>query len=165
MASLPTGSPLLLLLLLLSASAFSTATARSPPKHHHLCLYVHNVTAVFAASLNNPRHFGDLVVFDNVLREGPEPNSPLVGAMQGLGVSDDMTDVTSSTMFNLVFTGGKYNGSSIAGLGLFQSVGVSEYTIVGGSGKFRLASGYLLNIPVNSTTTLTTKIDAHIAFH
>ncbi|KAG6497416.1 dirigent protein 1-like [Zingiber officinale] len=162
MASLQPVSPLLFLLLL-SASAFSIATARSPSKHHHLRLYVHNVTAVLSVSLGNPRHFGDLVVFDNVLRAGPESNSQLLGAMQGLGVSDDMTDLTSGTMFNLVFTGGKYNGSSIAGLGLFQSVGVSEYTIVGGSGKFRLAAGYLLNSQVNSTTTLTAKIDAYFA--
>lgn len=164
MASLQPVSPLLYLLLLLSASAFSTAAARRPPKYHHLRLYVHNVTAVLSVSLHNPRNFGDLVVFDNVLRAGPQPNSPLIGAMQGLGVADDMTDVTSSTFFTLVFTGGKYNGSSIVGLGLFQSVGVSEYTIVGGSGQFRMAAGYLLNSQVNSTTTLTAKMNVYIAF-
>lgn len=142
---------------------------RNHHHHHHLRhlrLYVHNNTAVLSANPHEPRNFGDLVVYDNVLRSGRHASSPQVGSMQGLGVSSDVTDATTTTMFNLAFTGGKHNGSSIAVFGVFRLADASDWSIIGGSGQFRRARGYVLNRQVlNPTTTLTAQMDAYVTFY
>ncbi|XP_042451703.1 dirigent protein 1-like [Zingiber officinale] len=154
-------------LFLFITTIFVVAAGRHHHHHaHHLRLYVHNNTAVLSLNLHKPRNFGDLVVFDNVLRLGRHPSSPQVGSMQGLGVSSDMTDATSTTMFNIVFTGGQHNGSSIAVFGVFRSADTSDWSIIGGSGEFRQARGYVLNRQVvNPTTTMTARMDAYVTFY
>ncbi|WCJ34060.1 Disease resistance-responsive (dirigent-like protein) family protein [Euphorbia peplus] len=82
---------------------------------------------------------------DNPLTLKPDINSKLVGKAQGFYGSASQSDFDFLMIFNLVFTEGKFNGSSLSLLGhnaIFS--GVREMPIVGGSKIFRFARGYAL---------------------
>ncbi|KAG6539265.1 hypothetical protein ZIOFF_004427 [Zingiber officinale] len=126
------------------------------------------VYAVERTSSTSGAGFGNVIVYDNLLRAGVEPDSPIIGRNQGMGVGSSLAENSGLTNFQLVFTAGKYNGSSLSLQGLFPVAPlgtVFERTITGGTGKFRLARGYLLTTEVHATnTTLTGQLDAYIAF-
>ncbi|WOL04485.1 hypothetical protein Cni_G13206 [Canna indica] len=136
----------------------------------HLHFYFHeidagpNSTVVMSVDLHkNGTTFGNIGIFDNTLRTGPEPSSALIGRAQGIGVHSALDDKTGLTTINLVFTAGEYKDSSLALLGLFKVTGESDRSIVGGSGRFRLARGYALSKLVNSTTTtLVVEFDVYV---
>ncbi|XP_057849447.2 dirigent protein 23-like [Cryptomeria japonica] len=124
-------------------------------KISHLQFYFHdrisgkNVTAVNVASApttnTSATSFGLVYVMDDPLTEGPEPTSKLVGKAQGLYASASQEKVHLLMAVTYVFQGGKFNGSTLAVVG--NNAGfteVREMAIVGGSGKFRLARGYVL---------------------
>ncbi|MQL41563.1 hypothetical protein EI012_27025, partial [Escherichia coli] len=86
---------------------------------------------------------GLVVMTDDPLTVGPEPGSKLVGKAQGLYASAAQDELGLLMVMNLVFTEGKYNGSTLSVLGrnaVFSVV--REIPIVGGSGLFRFARGY-----------------------
>ncbi|KAF3337767.1 dirigent protein 21-like protein [Carex littledalei] len=90
-----------------------------------------------------PYSFGDIVVVDDPLTKGPDPNSPLLGRAQGLYTV--MNSPTVEWVFNIVLTCGEYNGSSIAIMGRDEiPLPVRELSVVGGTGAFRMARGYVL---------------------
>ncbi|KAI3924123.1 hypothetical protein MKW92_001328 [Papaver armeniacum] len=89
--------------------------------------------------------FGELYMVDNPLTEGPDPNSRLVGRAQGLYGSSEMNELSLIMGINLVFTGNKkFNGSTIS---VFTRNPIShkerEFAIVGGTGYFRYANGFI----------------------
>ncbi|KAG6539003.1 hypothetical protein ZIOFF_004155 [Zingiber officinale] len=147
--------PSLLLFLFVAAVA---AASSNPNGYMHLRFYNHerilgsgpSATVVYAVQRrdsNSGAGFGNVIVYDNLLRSGVETDSPIVGRNQGMGVGSSLAENSGLTNFQLVFTAGKYNGSSLALQGLFPVAPlgtVFERAITGGTGKFRLARGYLL---------------------
>ncbi|KAL6651852.1 hypothetical protein ACP70R_010777 [Stipagrostis hirtigluma subsp. patula] len=133
----------------------------------HLHFYFHevnagapNATVVNVAGLHTvPRNastFGDVNVFDNALREGPETASRLIGRAQGFAVGASLDDESGGgylTAINFVFSDyGEYSGSALATQG-HLSMGPSERSIVGGTGKLRFARGYMTSRLLSSTDT------------
>ncbi|KAL2905742.1 Dirigent protein 2 [Bienertia sinuspersici] len=103
--------------------------------------------------------FGSLFVYNDPLTETPDPNSKVMGHMEG-------TDVTSSfrgerAMCNIRTTLNLkgYKGELLnVGVGYFNQV--SEYPLVGGTGDFRFAQGYMTSSAVKLTGPTTCyKID------
>ncbi|XP_057818555.2 dirigent protein 23-like [Cryptomeria japonica] len=108
-----------------------------------------NVTAVEVAqapsNYTSSTFFGTLIVIDDLLTEGPEPTSKLLGRAQGLYAMTSQEDVQLLMAVTFVFQSGEFNGSTVAVVGhnaVFNDV--REMPIVGGSGKFRLPRGYAL---------------------
>ncbi|XP_071685856.1 dirigent protein 22-like [Rutidosis leptorrhynchoides] len=86
--------------------------------------------------------FGNMVMADDVLTSGPEPNSTIVGRAQGIYASASMEDLGFLMTMNLAFSDGDFNGSTLSLLG--RNPVLHEYRempIVGGSGVFRMARG------------------------
>ncbi|XP_057494796.1 dirigent protein 22-like [Actinidia eriantha] len=117
-----------------------------------LCFYFHDTlsgktpTAVRVAQANttsiSPTLFGVIYMMDDPLTAGPEPNSTIVGRAQGLYGSAGMEDLGLLMTMNLVFTAGKFNGSSLSVLGRNPALEqYREMPVVGGSGVFRLSRG------------------------
>ncbi|KAJ3675518.1 hypothetical protein LUZ60_004560 [Juncus effusus] len=151
----------LLLSLLLSLIPFIVLATIDPV---HLHFYLHKTvsgsdpTAVDVAKGPTPVpgsvfNFGDIVVLDVPLTQDPSPNSTLIGRAQGFYVV--MKSITVEWTLNIVFTTAEYNGSTLAILGRDEvALPVREMSVVGGSGAFRMASGYVFikTYSVNFTT-------------
>uniref|UniRef100_A0A7N0T8Z0 Dirigent protein n=1 Tax=Kalanchoe fedtschenkoi TaxID=63787 RepID=A0A7N0T8Z0_KALFE len=114
-----------------------------------------NPTALTIAkpAISSPTVFGTLNMADDPLTVGPNVNSTTIGYARGLYGSDGQKEIGLVMAMNLVFTGGKYNGSTLALVGhnpIMESP--REMPILGGTGAFRLARGvaiantYLLNM-------------------
>ncbi|OWM62863.1 hypothetical protein CDL15_Pgr020157 [Punica granatum] len=88
--------------------------------------------------------FGLTHIYDNRLTMGPDISSKLVGRGQGLFAQAAQDEMALLMAQNFVFLEGKYNGSTITVLGRNPILAtVRELPIVGGSGVFRFASGYV----------------------
>ncbi|KAJ4805426.1 Dirigent protein [Rhynchospora pubera] len=126
----------------------------------HLHFYFHEILSgpnatvltVVNPSNNTSLTFGKIVVVDDLLLEGLDENSKLIGRAQGL-VGAVGKDGSLETLLNFVFTEGKYNGSTISIYGRVE-IGVTiERPVVGGTGMFRMTTGYTLAKPVVFTAT------------
>lgn len=83
-------------------------------------------------------------MMDNALTLGPKLSSKLVGRAQGFYASASQGELGFLMVMNFVFVEGKYNGSTITVLGRNPAFNkVREMPIVGGSGLFRFARGYV----------------------
>ncbi|XP_062175186.1 dirigent protein 22-like [Alnus glutinosa] len=90
-------------------------------------------------------NFGNTMMIDDALTEGPEPTSKLVGRAQGFYSMAAQDDLALLMVMNFAFVEDKYNGSSISMLGRNPVLNdVREMPIVGGSGLFRNSRGYAL---------------------
>ena len=88
--------------------------------------------------------FGSVGVFDNVLTLGPELYSKVVGSAEGLYSSTSQKEFALLVITNFVLTEGKYNGSTITFVGRSPiAQKVREMPVVGGSGVFRFARGFV----------------------
>ncbi|KAF4361370.1 hypothetical protein G4B88_005160 [Cannabis sativa] len=88
--------------------------------------------------------FGMVAMIDDPLTEGPELSSKIVGKAQGFYGSASQEEVGLIMAMNFAFSEGKYNGSTITILGrntVFSKV--REMPVIGGSGIFRFARGYV----------------------
>ncbi|KAJ9132721.1 hypothetical protein P3X46_033558 [Hevea brasiliensis] len=122
-------------------------------KATHLHFYLHdtfsgrNPTVVEVAQSNmthsSPTLFGLMNVMDDPLTEGPESTSKEVGRAQGFYGSSGQKEMGLLMAMSLVFTTGKFNGSSLTILGRNPAMEPHrELPIIGGSGVFRLARGF-----------------------
>ena len=88
--------------------------------------------------------FGMVAMIDDPLTEGPELSSKLIGKAQGFYGSASQQEVGLIMAMNFAFIEGKYNGSTITVLGrntVFSKV--REMPVIGGTGLFRFARGYV----------------------
>ncbi|KAB1227900.1 Dirigent protein 19 [Morella rubra] len=83
-------------------------------------------------------------MIDDPLTLGPKLSSKLIGRAQGFYALASQEEVGLLMAMNFAFTEGKYNGSTITVLGrnaVFTKV--REMPVIGGSGLFRFATGYV----------------------
>ncbi|KAG6499218.1 dirigent protein 22-like [Zingiber officinale] len=139
----------------------------------HLNFYLHeinpgvpNSTMIFVVNEHRSSGFGSVLIFDNVFRVGVQPDSPLLGREQGLGVGSNLQVYSGITALEFIFTTGRYNGSSFAVFGTVTGGAISDRTIIGGTGRFRMARGYILGrVAATTNTTTTWEMNAYIAAH
>ncbi|CAL9185426.1 dirigent protein 23-like [Musa acuminata AAA Group] len=147
---------LILLMLLCPSLAEDPAFELGNETTTHLHFFFHDIvtgpnpTAVRIAQAsvtnNSPAAFGALVMMDDLLTEGPDSGSKLLGRAQGVyGLASRDEPGHLLVAMTLAFVDGEYNGSTLAVLGRNSVLSaVREMPVVGGSGKFRLARGYAL---------------------
>ncbi|KVI00845.1 dirigent protein 22-like [Cynara cardunculus var. scolymus] len=134
-----------------SEELFETISMKRMEKTTHLRFFFHDVhsgktpSAIKIAGTPDSGLFGDTYMMDNMLTEGQEAASRVVGKAQGLYAFAARKEPALLMVVNFEFTQGDYNGSSISVLGRNPvMVDVREMPIVGGSGQFRYANGYVL---------------------
>uniref|UniRef100_A0A0E0LG56 Dirigent protein n=1 Tax=Oryza punctata TaxID=4537 RepID=A0A0E0LG56_ORYPU len=89
--------------------------------------------------------FGDTTVVDDALTETSSATSPEVGRAQGFYMVSSQSSPSLMMCVNLYFTAGENNGSTIAVIGQDDTMAtVRELSVVGGTGKFRMATGYVV---------------------
>ncbi|KAL6908079.1 hypothetical protein ACP4OV_002249 [Aristida adscensionis] len=139
-------------LLLAAAVALAAGPAARPASaaSAHLHFFMHDVLTGPAPTavqvVNGPRgHFGDTIVIDDVLTASPSPASPAVGRAQGHYVWASVGNPELLVAMNVVLTSGAFAGSSVTVVGR-DDIGapVRELAVVGGTGQFRMATGYVL---------------------
>ncbi|KAG8368093.1 hypothetical protein BUALT_Bualt15G0009400 [Buddleja alternifolia] len=92
-----------------------------------------------------PSAFGLVSVLDNLVTSGPELDSGEIGRIQGIIGLSDFHEKALVMLVNLVFTQGRYNGSTLSILGRNSlDAELREVSIVGGTGAFRMARGYAI---------------------
>ncbi|KAG2557171.1 dirigent protein 1-like [Panicum virgatum] len=95
--------------------------------------------------LTSPRQFGDVVVLNNALTEGPDGRSVRVGTAQGFAVRMSEGGIVSHLTLHMVLDAGEHRGSSVTANGrIDMDAEVRESVVIGGTGKFRFARGYML---------------------
>ncbi|KAI4375641.1 hypothetical protein MLD38_013495 [Melastoma candidum] len=88
--------------------------------------------------------FGYLAMIDDVVTEGPDPTSNVIGRAQGLFGSADVNTPGFFLDFNIYFTSGSYNGSTLHISGRDSpSMCNRELSVTGGTQEFRLAMGFV----------------------
>ncbi|KAI7992333.1 Dirigent protein 19 [Camellia lanceoleosa] len=113
----------------------------------HDILSGNNPTAVQVvppASNTSATAFGLINMIDDPLTLAPNLTSKMVGRAQGFYASASQQDLGLLMVMNFAFSEGKYNGSTLTVLGrnsVFTPV--REMPVIGGSGLFRYARGYV----------------------
>ncbi|KAF8646105.1 hypothetical protein HU200_065951 [Digitaria exilis] len=136
---------LAVVLTLLAAGPLTT-----PVEAEHLHFYMHDVTggpSPTAVRVVNAPHgyFGNMFVIDDVLTEGTSSSSTRVGRAQGYYMCASVSNLELLVTMNVVLTSGPYAGSSITVVGRDDiNAPVRELSVVGGTGQFRMARGYVL---------------------
>uniref|UniRef100_A0ACD6A4L0 Uncharacterized protein n=1 Tax=Avena sativa TaxID=4498 RepID=A0ACD6A4L0_AVESA len=112
-----------------------------------------------------PRQFGDIVVLNNALTEGPSGGSARVGTAQGWAVRVSEGGIVSDLTLHLVLQAGEHRGSSLTARGrIDMDAKVRESLLIGGTGRFRYARGYMLtkNYDYSLATGGIVEIDVYV---
>ncbi|KAK4477208.1 hypothetical protein RD792_016422 [Penstemon davidsonii] len=107
------------------------------------------------STLTSPTSFGSVAVLDDPVRTGPSSDSEIIGRAQGLFALASLEEMSLHMTFDLVFTSGDYNGSSISIVGHNPYLNQNrELSVVGGTGAFRFARGVVAvnTVSLNSST-------------
>ncbi|CAL5034259.1 unnamed protein product [Urochloa decumbens] len=149
----------IVLQLAVSCPAAAASNAGDGTAMHHLHVFMHDgytgprPTAVLVvngtgAPVMSGVRFGDTVVMDDVLTEGPSRGSRPVGRAQGTYVTASMEEGRPAMLLsmNVVLSDyAPYTGSTVAVMGRNDiTEPVRELAVVGGTGRFRMATGYVL---------------------
>ncbi|XP_074312970.1 dirigent protein 23-like [Silene latifolia] len=138
-----------------SAQSWAKTTKYGKKHKTTLQFYFHDIvtgktpTAVQVAQPNNPSQyktgFGSVMMVDDPLTFGPDPNSKLVGRAQGLYGSACQDELSLIMALSYNFLDGPYNGSTISVMGRNPVMHtVREMTVVGSTGLFRMGRGYAI---------------------
>ncbi|KAL4187868.1 hypothetical protein AMTRI_Chr09g41100 [Amborella trichopoda] len=116
---------------------------------HDIASCTKNATALIVAMANttitSSTFFGMLSVVDDPLTQGPAITSKVIGRMQGIYASASQIEFSLFMGLNFLLKTGEFNGSTLTMIGRNPTMeNVREMSIVGGSGAFRLARGFLL---------------------
>ncbi|ONK57656.1 uncharacterized protein A4U43_C09F2730 [Asparagus officinalis] len=153
--SLPPLKPSTILFLLISSTTVVTwpsATAEAK-RRAHFHLYMHDIVSgpnqtawkVVPDANMSSANFGDVIIFDDPLTEGPNLTSGLLGRAQGSYSAASRTEIAFLVTMNMMFVNRKYNGSTLTVTGRNSITSpVRELPVVGGTGVFRMARGYVL---------------------
>ncbi|KAL1203724.1 Dirigent protein 20 [Cardamine amara subsp. amara] len=117
----------------------------------HFKLYWHDIlsgpnpsSVRIQPPVTNTSSFGAVTMMDNALTAKVQMNSTVVGQAQGFYAAAAQKELGFLMVMNFAFKTGKYNGSTITILGRNTALSeVREMPIVGGSGLFRFARGYV----------------------
>ncbi|KAB2086153.1 hypothetical protein ERO13_A04G007900v2 [Gossypium hirsutum] len=130
-----------------------------PPKVTNLHFFMHEHTGVTAVVLtqanvtsnNSSVTFATLVAVNDPLRTGPEPDSEVIGNVQGISLLAG-SNASSTQYIEFGFNTGKFNGSSLS----VFSRGEQGLAVVGGRGRFMMATGTALFNPIliNATNVI-----------
>lgn len=122
-------------------------------KLSHFKFYFHDILSgtkptsimIVPPQKNTPKTgFGMVNMIDNALTLGPKLSSKIIGRAQGFYGLSALSELSLLMIMNFNFIEGKYNGSSLAVLGRNSIVEiVREMPVIGGSGLFRFARGYV----------------------
>ncbi|XP_057966598.1 dirigent protein 4-like [Malania oleifera] len=140
---------------------YSSRAHRKPmtEKITHLHFFLHDIlsganpsavevaspaTAAVGGDESNPTPFGHVYAINDLLTDGPEATSKVVGNAQGMYLSSGRETPSLVMYVDFGFTTGKFNGSSI---GVFSRNPITEpnfreEAVVGGRGKLRMARGF-----------------------
>ncbi|XP_047957157.1 dirigent protein 1-like [Salvia hispanica] len=143
----------LMLIISLSSEAHIVSETKKMTRLH---FYLHDVIGgdrptvwgVAQCNLTDvlPSSFGRVMVLDNLVTSGPDPDSEEVGRMQGTVGQADLHEKALVMLLNLVFTKGEFEGSTLSILGRNPLAAESrEVPIVAGTGAFRMATGYIIS--------------------
>ncbi|KAK3126146.1 hypothetical protein QOZ80_7AG0552320 [Eleusine coracana subsp. coracana] len=174
------GAIAVLLLLLLVLVAVQLEAADDDATTTHLHFFMHDIvsgsnpTAVqvikgpASSSPTAPSlgmSFGDTTVIDDPLTETSSFTASPVGRMQGLYMLSSQSGAVLMVTANILLTSGEYNGSTIAVIGRDDTAAdVRELSVVGGTGKFRMASGYVLwKTTAMNVPDATVELDVYLA--
>ncbi|KAL3613968.1 hypothetical protein CASFOL_042042 [Castilleja foliolosa] len=104
-----------------------------------------NVQVASAGSTStSPTFFGLVAVIDDPVRTAPSPDAEIVGRAQGFFAFASLEEISIHMTFDIVFTSGEYNGSTMSLVGRNPYPRAQrELAVVGGTGVFRLAKGYV----------------------
>ncbi|KAK9912933.1 hypothetical protein M0R45_036765 [Rubus argutus] len=103
------------------------------------------VRIIGAPSAATSASFGTTYMIDDALTEKQDPTSKIIGRAQGFYSVAAQQEIALLMVMNFVFVEGKYKGSSLSILGRNPVTNdVREMPIVGGTGSFRFARGYVL---------------------
>ncbi|KAG8090051.1 hypothetical protein GUJ93_ZPchr0011g27223 [Zizania palustris] len=137
----------LFVVLLVVAAAAAGPVSVSAATTAHLHFYMHDVLGDTAVQVvRGPRGmFGSTVVIDDVLTEGQASSSAVVGRAQGQYIVASVGSMDLMITMNVVLRSGPYAGSSVTVVGRDDTgAAVRELSVVGGTGQFRMARGYVL---------------------
>ncbi|KDP44336.1 hypothetical protein JCGZ_19203 [Jatropha curcas] len=122
-------------------------------KFSHFRFYWHDIysgpnpsaAVIVKSPTNDISGFGLISMIDDPLTEKPQLSSKLIGRAQGFYGAASQEHVGALLMvMNFVFLEGKYNGSTLSILGRNKVLSdVREMPVIGGSGLFRFAKGYV----------------------
>lgn len=105
--------------------------------------------------------FGKLLMADDPLTLGTSINSTIIGYARGLYGSSSQSQIALVMALNLVFTDGKFKGSSLVLVGDNDAMSSPrEMSISGGTGVFRLAKGV-----ATANTYFITNLDAIVEYN
>ncbi|XP_052161610.1 dirigent protein 1-like [Oryza glaberrima] len=164
--------------LILAVAAAVAPLAEARRKTVRLRVYMHDIvggagqTSVVVVkgpgpanpSMSPGNNFGDTVIIDDVVTEGPSLASREVGRAQGTYMLASMARPVFIVDITLVLTDGPYNGSTIVVAGRDDtSEEIRELAVVGGSGMLRRASGHVLwrTAKVESKLHAVLELDVH----
>ncbi|CAO2145793.1 unnamed protein product [Urochloa humidicola] len=142
-----------------------SATAADDAGFTTFKLYFHDIVggtsptairiAQAASSNSSSTLFGAVVAIDDPLTTGSTRAAGTeIGRAEGTYTFADQKTFGLLMVMNFVFTAGEHNGSSLSIMGRNEVLDdVREMAIVGGSGKFRMAKGYVQAHTIDSGAT------------
>ncbi|KAK2440151.1 Disease resistance-responsive (dirigent protein) family protein [Trifolium repens] len=128
----------------------------------HIHFYYHDIRGnknptmiqIINAAENTQNGFGSVFMMDDAMTKGQELSSKQIGRAQGLFGLCTLQSIAECMLINLVFTEGKYAGSTLSMFGTNAITKQNrETSIVGGTGVFRFARGFAIANSVNSIST------------
>ncbi|XP_027064157.1 dirigent protein 22-like [Coffea arabica] len=103
------------------------------------------------------KKFGAIFCTDDLVTEGFDVSSTQVARAQGVYITSALDGSNTHVLVSIVFNNGEFKGSTLEVQGASaQFERVREVAVVGGTGKFRFARGYVTfeTIHINSAANL-----------